>query len=105
MAAAADVRLRNRLAKQACAITRDHGICQWCFETAIRPQAHHIQPVSEYPELALDPDNGWTMGRLCHTDIENDNREIDRVERQTLEAFAEEAAIEAYFSTKGTSNG
>lgn len=41
---------------------RAGGICQFCGSSN-RPEAHHIKPVSEYPELVSVIENGIC---LCH---------------------------------------
>ena len=47
---------------------RDNYTCQAC-ESTEDVHAHHIQPKSMFPELALDLDNGMTLCNSCHTDI------------------------------------
>lgn len=57
------------------ALMRDGGMCQACMERlragyGIRPNratmVHHIKPVSERPDLALDLDNLRSLCAACH---------------------------------------
>ena len=41
--------------------------CQECQgQGRIADMVHHIKPISEYPELKLNPDNLLSMNRVCH---------------------------------------
>lgn len=44
---------------------RDDYTCQWCGSTE-EPQADHIRPISEWPELALDLTNLQTLCGPCN---------------------------------------
>src|SRR3569833_3045157 len=48
---------------------RDRYFCQLCgrkCDRKNRPEAHHIRPVRDFPELVLDVNNGVTLCALCH---------------------------------------
>ncbi len=47
---------------------RDGWICQECGSTE-NLHAHHIKPKVEFPELALDLDNGIALCEQCHDGI------------------------------------
>ena len=47
---------------------RDNHTCQVCDSTE-HLHAHHIQPKSIFPELALDLDNGMTLCKGCHIEV------------------------------------
>lgn len=44
----------------------DSWTCVLCSKKAKRIEAHHIYPVRDYPEKALDPSNGVTLCFACH---------------------------------------
>jgi len=48
-------------------------VCEWCNE---RPadQVHHVEAVATAPELALDPENLWSVCTRCHELIESAGR-------------------------------
>ena len=51
---------------------RDNYLCQRCKEQGritVAKIAHHIKPTNEYPELALDIDNGQALCFKCHEEI------------------------------------
>ena len=50
---------------------RDNYTCQKCHKTHCEINAHHINPISKYPELALDISNGITLCIECHEIIHN----------------------------------
>jgi len=47
---------------------RDGHTCKRCNSTK-QLQAHHIEPVSKYPELVVDVDNGITLCHSCHKEF------------------------------------
>ena len=48
---------------------KDHYVCQDCGELdRTLLESHHSQPKEQYPELALDPDNGECLCLVCHAD-------------------------------------
>ena len=51
---------------------RDHYCCQWpnC-STRKTLQAHHIHPWSQFPGLRYHPDNGITLCKNHHKQIQN----------------------------------
>ena len=46
----------------------DNFICKNCGNKE-NLNAHHIQPKQDFPELALDTDNGITLCKTCHENI------------------------------------
>lgn len=65
--------------------TRDNFTCQKCGDgKGGNLRAHHIKPFAEYPELALDVDNGMTLCATCH-DLEhfkpNSTRQLRKLKR------------------------
>lgn len=44
----------------------DRFTCQLCGEHCKAPEAHHIRPVRDYPELILDIQNGVVLCGPCH---------------------------------------
>lgn len=46
---------------------RSLGLCEKCGEDGFH--VHHIKPVSRWPELALDPNNGENLCEDCHEGI------------------------------------
>ena len=44
---------------------RDGNICKLCKSNE-QLHCHHIKPVSEYPELTLNIDNGIVLCKICH---------------------------------------
>lgn len=54
---------------RAQAISRAHGLCQDCLARGIITKAdmvHHVKPLREYPEHALDLDNLKPLCNACH---------------------------------------
>lgn len=50
-------------------LQRDHYLCQIHLSkqcTRIATEVHHIKPLEEYPELALDMDNLLSTCWRCH---------------------------------------
>jgi 5-methylcytosine-specific restriction endonuclease McrA len=48
---------------------RDHFMCVVCLDSPTkdkRIEAHHLKKFSDYPELAVDLDNGCTLCTKCH---------------------------------------
>jgi 5-methylcytosine-specific restriction endonuclease McrA len=53
------------------ALQRDHYQCQHCLRRSVirtATEVHHIKPLEEYPDLALDLDNLDSLCRSCHED-------------------------------------
>lgn len=48
---------------------RDNYTCQICSTNGEDIHAHHIKPLAEFPEIALDIDNGQTLCIPCHEEI------------------------------------
>lgn len=54
---------------RASILSRDNHLCQPCLKKGILTPAttvHHIKPLDDYPELALDADNLESCCRQCH---------------------------------------
>lgn len=54
---------------RAQAIARAHGLCQDCLARGIMTKAdmvHHVKPLREYPEHALDLNNLRPLCNACH---------------------------------------
>lgn len=50
-------------------LTRDHYLCQTCLrkgKLSIANTVHHIKPLEDYPELALDEENLESICPSCH---------------------------------------
>jgi 5-methylcytosine-specific restriction enzyme A len=50
-------------------LIRDHYLCQPCLKQGeLKPAniVHHIEPIDERPDQALDPDNCETICPSCH---------------------------------------
>lgn len=50
-------------------LIRDHYLCQTCLKKGIIKVAntvHHIKPLEDYPELALEPTNLESICPACH---------------------------------------
>jgi hypothetical protein len=45
---------------------RSDYTCEICWCTDVRMEAHHILPVSLFPDRALDVDNGLCLCHDCH---------------------------------------
>lgn len=45
---------------------RSNYTCEICWCTDVRMEAHHILPVSLFPDRALDVDNGLCLCHHCH---------------------------------------
>ena len=51
------------------ALHRDNHICQGCLrfkKITLAEEVHHIKPVKDYPEQALELDNLESLCRDCH---------------------------------------
>lgn len=51
------------------ALQRDHYLCQKCLaekKIVAATEVHHVKPVADYPELALDLDNLQSLCWSCH---------------------------------------
>jgi hypothetical protein len=46
--------------------SRDRFLCQLCGTKCKRPEAHHIKPLRDVPDLALEISNGITLCGPCH---------------------------------------
>ena len=51
-------------------------VCQMCKRVPAT-EAHHIKPLEQYPELALDLDNGMGLCWECHETTKYKKREIE----------------------------
>ncbi len=54
---------------RAAAIARANGLCLDCIDRGVIQQAemvHHIKPLREHPELALEPSNLRPLCNKCH---------------------------------------
>ena len=80
---------------RALALSRDCGMCQDCMDRfragyGVRPNratmVHHIIPVSERPDLALDLDNLRALCYECH------NKEHPEKHKQTKDRRPEKRA-------------
>ena len=61
---------KGDLAKWRKAIfVRDNYTCQDCGAKGIKIHAHHIKPLADFPDLALDISNGKTVCIPCHEKI------------------------------------
>jgi 5-methylcytosine-specific restriction endonuclease McrA len=45
---------------------RDNNTCQKCGAENQKMHIHHVKPLSQYPELAYEVDNGLTLCMACH---------------------------------------
>jgi len=50
-------------------LERDNFTCVTCGKIGGYLEVHHIKPKKQYPELALDVDNGVTQCLECHYDL------------------------------------
>lgn len=48
---------------------RDDYTCQLCSLRGMRLEAHHLLSAREYPEFILAEDNGVTLCRQCHNEL------------------------------------
>ena len=58
-------------------LVRDNYLCQPCLRRQGITGAntvHHIKPLEQYPELALDPDNLESCCPLCHNRLHPEKR-------------------------------
>ena len=46
----------------------DNNMCKNC-DSKEKLNAHHIQPKSEFPDMALDVNNGVTLCEECHSKV------------------------------------
>jgi hypothetical protein len=58
----------STLAAWAAQVKNKTPFCEWCYSED-NLEAHHILSKKEYPQLALDINNGRTMCKYCHTMI------------------------------------
>jgi hypothetical protein len=57
---------------------RDGNACKKCKSTK-NLQAHHIKPVSKYPDLIIDIDNGITLCESCHKEFHSRYGDADGI--------------------------
>ena len=69
---------------------RYNNTCQLCGHKG-NIHAHHIKPVSEYPELAFDVDNGITLCGNCHAKYRGREDELEQI---LLESTLEDVLVD-----------
>lgn len=57
---------------------RDDYTCGFCLRRGGDVEAHHIRPVSFYPELITDLRNGITLCKPCHAQTKGTEAEYER---------------------------
>ena len=63
-------KLKGELAKwRKAVLQRDSYTCQRCGKKGNDLHAHHVKPLADYPQLALDVSNGMTVCVPCHEKI------------------------------------
>lgn len=65
----------NRKWRKEC-LLRDNFICQISGKSGGKLQVHHINNFADFPELRFITDNGITLCKKCHCEIENPNKTI-----------------------------
>lgn len=85
--------------------------CIFCGSTQ-RPEAHHVKPQGQFPQFALDLDNGVVLCHVCHKRLHyaGGNEEIQKAaeeEQQSRIIIAvpkgRKAEVDAHAKAKGES--
>lgn len=82
---------REWIALRRVALDRDKYICQICLRDNRLRRAdtvHHIKPIKDYPELALDLNNLLSVCNICHNKLHSRRRKIKKSD--DIKAYANE---------------
>ena len=66
------------------ALQRDHYLCTACLKKhrfTKATEVHHIQPLEEFPDLALELDNLTSLCWSCHEETKDHGRRATEVPR------------------------